>query len=125
MRRVTFAPLDGEALPRDRPHGGHCRLRFPECGAGAPARPRAFTYRHWHADGRFDVDCVLHAGHGPAARWLRQAHPGDRIEWRHGGAPKMSLDWPVDDSTIFVSDLSGLPVMAALAERAQRRCAAR
>jgi NADPH-dependent ferric siderophore reductase len=118
MRRVTFAPIDGEALPQDRPHGGHCRLRFPECGTGAPARPRAFTYRHWHADGRFDVDFVFHAGDGPAARWLRQTHPGDRIAWRHGGPPKISLDRPADDRTILVSDLSGLPVMAALAERA-------
>lgn len=118
MRRVTFASLNEDALPHERPHGGHCRLRFPSQHGPALSRPRAFTYRRWHEDGSFDVDFVVHAGEGPAARWLRQAGPGDKIEWRHGGAPKICLDRPGDGPTILVSDPSGLPIMAALAERA-------
>ncbi|PJE33224.1 Iron import ATP-binding/permease protein IrtA [Pseudooceanicola marinus] len=118
MQRVTFAPRDRAALPAERPHGGHCRLRFPGRDASAPPQPRAYTYRRWHADGRFDVDFVVHAGDGPAARWLRQVRPGACIGWRHGGPPKICLAAPNPEPTILIADLSGLPVMAALIEQA-------
>ena len=118
MQRVTFAPRDRAALPAERPHGGHCRLRFPGRDASAPPQPRAYTYRRWHADGRFDVDFVVHAGDGPAARWLRQVRPGACIGWRHGGPPKICLAAPAPEPTILIADLSGLPVMAALIEQA-------
>ena len=118
MQRVTFEPRDRTALPAERPHGGHCRLRFPGRDASAPPHPRAYTYRRWHADGRFDVDFVVHAGDGPAARWLRQVRPGACIGWRHGGPPKICLAAPAPEPTILIADLSGLPVMAALIEQA-------
>jgi NADPH-dependent ferric siderophore reductase len=118
MRRVTFAP-EGDPQPTDkRPHGGHCRLFFPDPQDAAVSRSRTFTYRHWHADGRFDVDFVVHDGDGPAARWLRRAAPGNAIGWRHGGPPKVTLEEPSARDTFLVADATALPLVSALLETA-------
>lgn len=118
MRRVTFAP-EGDPHPTEvRPHGGHCRLFFPDPQDATVPRARAFTYRRWHADGRFDVDFVVHDGDGPAARWLRGAAPGDAIGWRHGGPPKITLQEPGAYKSFLVADATALPLVSALLETA-------
>jgi NADPH-dependent ferric siderophore reductase len=118
MRRVTFAP-EGDPQPTEkRPHGGHCRLFFPDPQDATVSRARAFTYRRWHGDGRFDVDFVVHDGGGPAARWLRRAAPGYAIGWRHGGPPKVTLEEPSERDTFLVADATALPLVSALLETA-------
>jgi NADPH-dependent ferric siderophore reductase len=118
MRRVTFAP-EGDPQPTDkRPHGGHCRLFFPDPQDAAVSRSRTFTYRHWHADGRFDVDFVVQDGDGPAARWLRRAAPGYALSWCHGGPPKVTLMKPGARESFLVADATALPLVSALLETA-------
>ena len=119
MRRVTFAP-EGDPQPQEmRPHGGHCRLLFPDPQDATVPRARAFTYRRWHADGRFDVDFAVHDGGGPAAGWLRRVAPGDVIGWRHGGPPKVTLDDPSAYESFLVGDATALPLVSALLETAE------
>jgi NADPH-dependent ferric siderophore reductase len=118
MRRVTYAPKGGPQPPEKRPHGGHCRLFFPDPQDATISRSRTFTYRRWHADGRFDVDFVVHDGNGPAARWLRRAAPGDEIGWRHGGPPKVTLQEPGAHQSFLVVDATALPLVSALLETA-------
>lgn len=118
MRRVTFAP-EGDPQPtQKRPHGGHCRLFFPDPQDATVSRSRTFTYRRWHVDGRFDVDFVVHDGGGPAARWLRRAVRGDAIGWRHGGPPKVTLEKPSARDSFLVADATALPLVSALLETA-------
>nr|WP_249219258.1 siderophore-interacting protein [Loktanella sp. SALINAS62] len=118
MRRVTFIPLVGPQPFHRRVHGGHCQLFFPDPAGVRLRRPRTFTYRRWHADGRFDVDFVLHDGNGPAAVWLRQARHGDNLQWRHGGPPKVSLAGPCDDAAVLIGDMTALPLISTLIENA-------
>jgi NADPH-dependent ferric siderophore reductase len=125
MRRVTFSPEGGAQPPDLRPHGVHCRLLFPDPQDAMVARARAFTYRRWHADGRFDVDFVVHGGGGPAARWLGRAGAGDIVGWRHGGPPKVTLDAPDARASVLVADATALPLVSALVERAHPRRAIR
>lgn len=124
MRRVTFAPEGPPPPAGARPHGGHCRLLFPGPRGGTD-RARAFTCRRWHGDGGFDVDFAVHDGTGPAAHWLRRAQPGDMLGWRHGGAPKASLDEPCADPATLIADATALPLLAALCETAHPRRALR
>lgn len=116
MRRVTLAPLGPPQPRQDRPTAGHCRLVFPDPVGGALRWPRAFTYRRWHDDGRFDVDFAVHRGNGPAARWLSRAKVGDVLGWRHGGPPKHSLADRENTATALIADAAGLPVVLALVE---------
>jgi NADPH-dependent ferric siderophore reductase len=125
MARVTLRVVDGPVPEAVRTHAGHCRLLFPDDatdgGAGGSARSRVFTYRRWHADGRFDIDFALHGGTGPAARWIARATVGDRLGWKHGGPPKLTLDAPLPGPAVLIGDATALPVISALLERAHPR----
>ena len=96
-RRIKmFFPLPGQERPA-----------VPRASTGGPvwpageARPaiRTYTVRRFDASaGELDVDFVLHAGHGPAAAWAREApanlcgHPTSMsgtsgVPERRGGPP--------------------------------------
>jgi NADPH-dependent ferric siderophore reductase len=118
MLRVTFAPVGVSQPLHRRTHGGYCHLFFADPTNVGVRRSRAFTYRRWHADGRFDVDFVLHDGSGPAAKWLRHVRLGDVLQWRHGGPPKITLSDPCDDAAVLIADATALPLVSALIEKA-------
>ncbi|MCU0906291.1 MAG: siderophore-interacting protein [Rhodobacteraceae bacterium] len=118
MARVTLRAIGGPVPLAVRTHAGHCRLLFPDHAADGGARPRVFTYRRWHADGGFDIDFALHGGTGPAARWIARAKVGDRLGWKHGGAPKLSLTAELPGPVVLIGDATAQPVISALLERA-------
>jgi NADPH-dependent ferric siderophore reductase len=118
MNRVTFAVAQGGLPETVRIPAGHCRLFFPDPRAPLRFWPRVFTYRRWHRDGRFDVDFALHGGKGPAAIWIARAVPGDLLGWKHGGAPKLTLEAPPAGPIVAYGDGAALPVISALLERA-------
>ena len=74
-RRIKmFFPVPGQ----DRPAVPRASTGGPVWPAGE-ARPtiRTYTVRRFDASaGELDVDFVLHAGHGPAAAWAKDARPG-------------------------------------------------
>ena len=97
-------------------------LVLPEDGWGFPPgvakaqHARNYTVRHWdERKGELHVDFVLHGDEGHASRWAAAAKPGDpvgfagpRVHW----ASATPGDW-----TVLVADETGLPALAAIAER--------
>ena len=61
------------------------------------------------------VDFVLHTGDGPAARWAKQAKPGDRLEV---AGRSRSTFTPAEGTTsyLFAGDASALPAIATCLE---------
>ena len=70
--------------------------------------------RHDATRGVVDIDIVVH-GHGRAGSWASSAQPGDRVAF---GDPR-GLYEPPDGaaSQVFVTDATGLPALARLAEQ--------
>jgi NADPH-dependent ferric siderophore reductase len=125
MVRVTFAVIGGAAPTDVRIPAGHCRLIFADATDPARQWPRVFTYRRWHADGRFDVDFALHSGTGPAALWIARAAVGAVIGWTHGGGPKLTLEGAPAGPFLAFGDATALPVISALLAHAHPRLAGR
>ncbi|MGP4968933.1 siderophore-interacting protein [Glutamicibacter ardleyensis] len=132
MMRVTFA---GEGLAAFHTTGigdEYVRVHFPgEDGVLRP--PRVDSDGTWHypegADsivapytirrhdaqtGEVDIDLVVH-GHGRAGAWAEQASRGDHVAF---GDPRGLYEPPTDASDqFFVTDATGLPALARLAEQ--------
>jgi NADPH-dependent ferric siderophore reductase len=110
-RRIKmFFPVPGQERPA-----------VPRAGTGGPvwpageARPaiRTYTVRRFDAAaGELDVDFVLHAGHGPAAAWARDARPGAWVGVSEPGGryePDPSVDFHV-----LIGDETALPAVATV-----------
>ncbi len=104
MRRVVFAgdtPAARADLAdlADAPPGAAIKLMFPLDAASGTQRTigRAYTIRRYHAGrAELEVDFVVHDEtpadqHGPAARWLQHAAPGDTIEFAGPSAASNSI----------------------------------
>lgn len=110
-RRIRmFFPVDGQdrpALPRATSGG-------PLWPTGEP-RPtiRTYTVRRFDAAaGELDVDFVLHAGHGPAAAWARDAAPGSWVGVSEPGG--RYVPDPTADFHVVIGDESALPAVATV-----------
>lgn len=108
--RVHFPASDGELhLPRVDDEGV---WHYPE---GVQDHIEPYTIRrHDASTGEVDIDLVLH-GHGRAGAWASAAKPGDRVAF---GDPRGLYEPPsgvVDQ--VFVTDATGLPALARLAEQ--------
>lgn len=88
--------------------------REPE---GCDAHIEPYTIRrHCAETGEVDIDLVVH-GHGRAANWAVHARPGDRVAF---GNPRGLYEPPQNASSlIFVTDETGIPALARLAEQLQ------
>ncbi len=130
MIRVT---LGGAELTGFTGHGPDRRIKmfFPVPGQDRPAVPRAstggpvwpagearpairtYTVRRFDAAaGELDVDFVLHAGHGPAAAWARDARPGAWVGVSEPGG-RYEPD-PGVDYHVLIGDETALPAMATV-----------
>lgn len=103
------------------PVAGQERPAVPRSGTGGPvwpvgeARPTIRTYtvrRYDPAAGELDVDFVLHAGHGPAAAWAREAHPGAWVGVSEPGG-RYEPD-PTADFHVVIGDETALPAVATV-----------
>ncbi|MCO5399281.1 siderophore-interacting protein [Ralstonia soli] len=123
MRRVVFTGATGTDLTdlADAPPGAAIKLMFPHDAAG-PGRTlgRAYTIRRYDAArGELDIDFVVHdetpaAQHGPAARWLEHAAPGDELEF---AGPKRGFRAdPAAPWTLLIGDETALPAIFAILE---------
>jgi NADPH-dependent ferric siderophore reductase len=123
MRRVVFTGTHPTELAdlANAPPGAAIKLMFPQGTAGATRTlGRAYTVRHYHAErGELDIDFVVHdetpaAQHGPAARWLERAAPGDEVEFagpKRGFVADPSAPW-----TLLIGDETALPAIFAILE---------
>jgi NADPH-dependent ferric siderophore reductase len=130
MVRVTLA---GDELADFPGHGPDRRIKmfFPVPGQHQPAVPRAstggpvwpagqarpairtYTVRRYDpAVGELDVDFVLHAGHGPAAAWARDARPGAWVGVSEPGG-HYTPD-PAADFHVVIGDETALPAVATV-----------
>lgn len=108
--RVHFPAPDGTlSLPRLDAEG---EWRYPD---GPEAHIQPYTIRrHDPTTGELDIDLVVH-GHGRAGSWAESACPGDRVAF---GDPRGLYEPPPDATDqFFVTDASGLPALARLAEQ--------
>lgn len=121
MRRVVFtgvAATDLEDLA-EAPPGAAIKLMFPHDRAGSGRTlGRAYTIRRYHAArGELEIDFVVHdetpaAQHGPAARWLEHAAPGDEVEF---AGPKRGFRAdPAAPWTLLIGDETALPAIFAI-----------
>ncbi|QUP56166.1 siderophore-interacting protein (plasmid) [Ralstonia syzygii] len=124
MRRVIFAgdtPADLADLA-DAPPGAAIKLMFPLDAASGAQRTigRAYTIRRYHAGrAELEVDFVVHDEtpadqHGPAARWLERAAPGDTVEFA-GPKRGVSLD-PGTPWVLLIGDETAMPAIFAILE---------
>jgi NADPH-dependent ferric siderophore reductase len=128
MRRVVFTGDAHDALAdlADAAPGAAIKLMFPAAAASGSASGtartlgRAYTIRRYHAArGVLEIDFVVHddtphAQHGPAARWLERAAPGDVIEF---AGPKRGFHAdPAAPWTLLVGDETALPAIFAILE---------
>lgn len=108
--RVHFPASDGQLhLPQVDAEGV---WHYPE---GVESHVEPYTIRrHDPVTGELDIDLVVH-GHGRAGTWAATAVPGDRVAF---GEPR-GLYEPPDDAheQFFVTDATGLPALARLAEQ--------
>lgn len=108
--RVHFPASDGALhLPHQDAQG---EWHYPD---GADANIQPYTIRrHDHQSGELDIDLVVH-GHGRAGAWARSARPGDRVAF---GDPRGLYEPPSDAAEqFFVTDATGIPAVARLAEQ--------
>ena len=105
-----FFPVPGQ----DRPAVPRASTGGPVWPAGE-ARPtiRTYTVRRFDASaGELDVDFVLHAGHGPAAAWARDARPGAWVGVSEPGG-RYAPD-PTADFHVVIGDETALPAVATV-----------
>lgn len=122
MRRVVLAGAASDLADlATAPPGAAIKLMFPADAAGSGRTlGRAYTIRRYHAArGELDIDFVVHddtpaTQHGPAARWLEHAAPGDEIEF---AGPKRGFQAdPAAPWTLLVGDETALPAIFAILE---------
>lgn len=77
--------------------------------------PRRITVRAWDAVRReLTLDIATHGDVGYAGRWVLNAQPGDRLQFRGPADGYRPPSWA--DSYLFVGDESALPAIAVCAE---------
>jgi NADPH-dependent ferric siderophore reductase len=130
MIRVTLAGDELAGFSGDGPDR-RIKMFFPVPGQERPAVPRAstggpvwpagearpairtYTVRRFDAAaGELDVDFVLHAGHGPAAAWARDARPGAWVGVSEPGG-RYEPD-PGVDFHVLIGDETALPALATV-----------
>jgi NADPH-dependent ferric siderophore reductase len=110
--RVTVAG-DLADWPEPGP-ASHMKLFLPQ--PDGEIVMRTYTVRRFDRAAReVDVDFVLHAGDGPAARWAAAASPGDPLEL----SGRSRSTFAPDDAPrryLFAGDASALPAIATCLE---------
>jgi NADPH-dependent ferric siderophore reductase len=109
MRRITLSSPQLEQ--QDWPLG--CDIAIVLAEGGREIR-RRYTVRSTTGD-QLLVDAVLH-GHGPGSSWAQQLQVGDLVRFF---GPRGRLELAEADWLLAVTDESGLPAIAALAEAAE------
>src|SRR6185437_7629266 len=109
MRRITLS--SPQLSQQDWPLG--CDIAIVLNQAGRELR-RRYTVRSVTGD-ELVVDAVLH-GHGPGSTWAQQLQVGDLVRFF---GPRGRLELAEADWLLAVTDESGLPAIAALAEAAE------
>jgi len=109
MRRITLSAP--QLAQQDWPLG--CDIAIVLTEAGREIR-RRYTVRSTAGD-QLVLDAVLH-GHGPGSSWAQQLQVGDLVRFF---GPRGRLELAEADWLLAVTDESGLPAIAALAEAAE------
>ncbi|PRC94087.1 siderophore-interacting protein [Solimicrobium silvestre] len=111
MRRITVAGDGLHTLVVDKPTQW-MKVFFPTNNA-MPPTGRAYTIRRFNAaDGRMDLDFVLHGDNGPASYWVARAKPGEILSL---AGPRSGYDInPSAHRHILIGDATALPAMASI-----------
>jgi NADPH-dependent ferric siderophore reductase len=107
MRRITVTAA--EIAEQNWPLG--CDMAIVLTGADGREMRRRYTVRSVNAD-RLVIDAVLH-GDGPGANWAATAKTADELLFY---GPRGEIALPPSGTVLAVTDESGLPAIAALAE---------
>lgn len=107
MRRVTLA--SAELAGARWPLG--CDLAIVLAGPDGRELRRRYTVRSM-AEEMLVLDAVLH-GHGPGSAWAAGLRPGDPVTFF---GPRGEIGLPDADWLLALTDESGLPAIAAVAE---------
>ena len=108
MRRVTLGGQGMADFPADQA-SAYVKLLLPQPGLDKPVL-RTYTIRA-QREGEIDIDFVVHAHGGLAARWAAQARPGATIDIGGPGPTKRlnaSANW-----FLLVGDMTALPAISA------------
>jgi NADPH-dependent ferric siderophore reductase len=107
MRRIELAAPEfgGQRWPLG------CDIAIVLTGPDGRELRRRYTVRSAAGD-RLVIDAVLH-GHGPGSDWAAGLRPGDRVTFF---GPRGELEPAQADWLLALTDESGLPAIAALAE---------
>ncbi|UQX88740.1 siderophore-interacting protein [Jatrophihabitans telluris] len=107
MRRITLTGADIAA--QDWPLG--CDIAVVLDGADLREVRRRYTVRAV-SGADLVLDAVLH-GHGPGSTWAAEIEPGQQVTFF---GPRGAIDTPSADWLLALTDESGLPAIAAIAE---------
>ena len=107
MRRITLSSPEFAGFPW--PLG--CDIAIVLAGPDGREVRRRYTVRSVR-DGSLVLDAVLH-GHGPGSAWAAGLHPGDPVTFF---GPRGEIEVAEADWLLALTDESGLPAIAALAE---------
>ena len=110
MRRIT---LSAPQLAASRT--GRWAATSQSCWPRAAGRSAGATRSARPPSDHLVVDAVLH-GHGPGSSWAQQLQVGDLVRFF---GPRGRLELAEADWLLAVTDESGLPAIAALAEAAE------
>ena len=119
MRRITVAGDSLQDLVVEKP-AQWMKVFFPGRG-NMPPVGRAYTIRRFNAaDGRMDLDFVLHGDTGPASFWVTRAKPGDVLQL---AGPRSGMDiTPTVNCYILVGDATAIPAMASILAALPSHC---
>lgn len=115
MRRITLGGSDFANFEVQKPCEW-AKVFIPRAEGATKNVGRAYTLRNPRLEqGEFDIDVLLH-GTGPMSDWAAKAQPGDAafVAGPRGGYEP----GPECDSLVLVGDLSALPAIATILERA-------
>lgn len=112
MRRITLS--SPEFAEADWPLG--CDIAVVLAGPDGREVRRRYTVRSARDDSLV-VDAVLH-GHGPGSTWAADLRPGDSVTFF---GPRGEIELVEADWLLALTDESGLPAIAALAEELEAR----
>lgn len=114
-----FFPLRGQPRPVLPPADSDGSVSWYRTYLAMPddVRPamRTYTIRaHRPANGEIDVDFVMHAGSGPATRWVQTAQPGDEVAFIE---PHGLYTVPTGASwQLIIGDETALPAIMSIVE---------
>jgi NADPH-dependent ferric siderophore reductase len=113
MRRIIVA-ADGSRGVTGSPPAQWMKVSFPSPPDQRQAG-RAISMRRFDAaNGRMELNFILHGDSGPASRWASQARPGEMLTLA-GPRGGYAID-PKVSRYVLIGDATALPAIASIAE---------